>query len=136
MNQLMEFLRSRPIAAIVMLLSIVGVLACSLLFMPAAELMPAVAESPSATAPLEPGLSPVRSEKALNFFEKLAEMMWETNDVDKLAEQPLPDGAPGDVRAYTKYSVFLGLALVFGAIAIAAVGRYDSEEKTIIPAKK
>ncbi len=37
---------------------------------------------------------------------------------------------------YTAYSLFLGLALFAGAVAIQAIGRYGAEEKTIIPAKK
>lgn len=34
------------------------------------------------------------------------------------------------------YSVFLGIALVSSAIAINAIGRFDSEEKTVLPVKK
>lgn len=37
---------------------------------------------------------------------------------------------------YTAYSLFLGLAMFAGAVAIQAIGRYGAEEKTIIPAKK
>lgn len=37
---------------------------------------------------------------------------------------------------YTAYSLFLGLAMFFGAVAIQAIGRYGAEEKTILPAKK
>lgn len=37
---------------------------------------------------------------------------------------------------YTAYSLFLGLAMFAGAVAIQAIGRYGAEEKTILPAKK
>ena len=37
---------------------------------------------------------------------------------------------------YSCYSLFLGLALFAGAVAIQAIGRYGAEEKTILPVKK
>lgn len=37
---------------------------------------------------------------------------------------------------YSAYSLFLGLSLFAGAIAIQAVGRYGAEEKTVLPIKK
>lgn len=37
---------------------------------------------------------------------------------------------------YYAYALFLGLAMFAASIAIQAVGRYDSEEKTIVPVKK
>lgn len=36
---------------------------------------------------------------------------------------------------YYAYSLFLGLALVAAGLAIAVIGRLDSEERTIIPQK-
>lgn len=37
---------------------------------------------------------------------------------------------------YGAYSLFLGLALFAGAVAIQAIGRHAAEEKTIVPLKK
>ena len=37
---------------------------------------------------------------------------------------------------YNAYALFLGLALFAGAVAIQAMGRWGSEEKTILPVKK
>lgn len=37
---------------------------------------------------------------------------------------------------YNAYALFMGLALLLGAIAIQAMGRWGAEEKTILPAKK
>src|SRR5262249_31493381 len=113
MNQITDFLKSQPIAAIVMVLGVVGVLACSFLFMPASELMPAVTYTSAGTAPLMPGLSPVRSEAGLDFFKGVGEALWGTNNLKQVADQPMPDGAPGDVRSYTQYAIWLGAALVF-----------------------
>lgn len=37
---------------------------------------------------------------------------------------------------YYTYALFLGLSMFAASIAIQAIGRYDSEEKTILPVKK
>ncbi|MBX9686012.1 MAG: hypothetical protein K2X27_04870 [Candidatus Obscuribacterales bacterium] len=37
---------------------------------------------------------------------------------------------------YNAYALFLGLALLAGALGIQAMGRWGAEEKTILPAKK
>ncbi len=37
---------------------------------------------------------------------------------------------------YNAYALFLGIALLAGALAIQAMGRWGAEEKTILPVKK
>ncbi|MBY0360103.1 MAG: hypothetical protein K2W82_19025 [Candidatus Obscuribacterales bacterium] len=37
---------------------------------------------------------------------------------------------------YYAYALFLGLAMFAAALAIQAIGRYDAEEKTVLPVKK
>jgi hypothetical protein len=140
MKQIIEFLQNKPVAAIAWAIGLVACLLASLILMPAAELMPAQVNLPAATAPLLPGLSPVRNEGAMDFFKGVAEgfsdMRFQTGDLKKLTAEPLDGTTPGEVRAYVLYSIGLALALTAAAIAINAIGRYDSEDKTIIPVKK
>lgn len=108
----------------------------SVIFMPAAELLPAQAQLPSATANLQPGLSPVRIDPVMKFYAGVAQQIVGNPDLKQYSTSTLSDGAPGEVKSYLVYSVGFALAMIAAAIAINAVGRYDSEEKTVIPVKK
>lgn len=105
--------------------------------MPAAELLPAQVEAGS----IAPGLSPVRSEGVMKMFKEVGEGLsrtfYDTTDLKTYVEgDPRSVKAPGELKAYAMWSVFLALAMVFAAIGLNAVGRYESEEKTILPVKK
>jgi hypothetical protein len=143
MNQIMDFLQSKPVAAACWALGFALCLICSVILMPAAELLPAQVNSPTATAPITPGLSPVRSEPVMDAFkgvaQGLSEVFFGKSNLEQITSEPLPGGTgttPGDTRAYMLYAIGFGAAMIAAAIAINAVGRYDSEEKTIIPVKK
>jgi hypothetical protein len=116
-------------------------LLCGALFMPTAELLPATVESGS----WMPGLSPVRSYDAMMGFKKIGDQLTEAvfkipgvesamKDPIKGSEDSLP--IPGRVRSYVLYAIFMAGAMICAAVALNAVGRWDSEEKTIIPYKK
>lgn len=124
---------------------------CGAVLMPVAELMPATITSGS----WAPGLSPVRSYDAMqqvrDLANQVATMLFpkaleqadknpkdaKADAVQKvIADVELHDSIPGEVRSYIAYAVFMSLALIFAAVALNAVGRWDSEEKTIIPVKK
>ena len=125
-------------------------LLCGVVFMPVSELLPATVNSGSWL----PGLSPVRSYDAMQavrdvgnsvtsmLFPKVIEEAGanpkhaQADNVQRVMEHPMETGIPGEVRSYVAYAVFLSLAMIFAAVAINAVGREDSEEKTIIPIKK
>lgn len=134
----------KPLSMVLLLLGIVGTLAFTI-FMPAAELMTAQINP----APRENGESPLRSEEIMKVFGELAnngiKMLGFPTDADYKSSiesrlsNPAGDGeatVQGANFPYYVYSVFLGLAMLAGAIAIQAVGREDSEEKTILPIKK
>ncbi len=110
----------------------------ALIGLPAAELLPAQVDP----GPIAAGLSPVRSVHAMDMFEdvgkKLTEIFYNTSDLKIYVEgSPKSVGeAPGENKAYTMWAVFLSLAMLCAAIALNAVGRYDSEEKTVLPVKK
>lgn len=99
--------------------------------MPAAELLgwkvikhePAPGDSPLLTFP--------PAEHLANTLTKLGndacQAIWK-KDFETLAKED------PNVQYYA-YSLFLGLALVAAGIAIAVVGRLESEERTIIPTK-
>jgi hypothetical protein len=110
--------------------------ACGVIFMPAAELMPAQLQH----GPITPGLSPIRSYDAMQTFRQIGDSICQALDVGPNLEttlsRPMQDNIPGEVRAYAIYAVFLAGAMILAAIAINAVGRWDSEEKTTIPIKK
>jgi hypothetical protein len=114
----------------------VATLVCGAILMPAAELMPATVSSGS----WMPGLSPVRSyglmESIKGMDESLAQTFFHEPNLQTALSKPMHDNIPGEVRSYILYAVFLALALMLAAIAHNAIGRWDSEEKTIIPIKK
>jgi len=58
------------------------------------------------------------------------------SDVRKMVEQKLPGAKDQQTFNYYVYSLFLGLALIAAAFAINAIGREDTEEKTVLPVKK
>ncbi|HEY9790310.1 MAG TPA: hypothetical protein V6D22_07925 [Candidatus Obscuribacterales bacterium] len=127
-------------------------LICGVVLMPVSELLPSTLTSGSWL----PGLSPVRSYDAMQAVRNIgnsftgvlfpnamqetgpapAPQNGQSDDVKKAIDHPMQGGIPGEVRSYVAYAIFLSLAMIFAAIAINAVGRWDSEEKTIIPAKK
>jgi hypothetical protein len=125
-------------------------LVCGVVFMPVSELLPATVTSGS----WMPGLSPVRSYDAMQAVRGIGNSItgalfpeaiqqaaqnpqhMQSDDVQKALEHPMQSGLSGEVRAYVAYALFLSLAMIFAAIAINAVGRWDSEEKTIIPLGK
>jgi hypothetical protein len=126
-------------------------LICGVVLMPASELMPATIQSGS----WMPGLSPVRSYDGMQAVRSLGNKIADTlfphavqaaganpqganaDAVQKvIADTKFNQNMPGELRSYVAYAVFLSLAMIFAAIAINAVGRWDSEEKTIIPLKK
>lgn len=108
--------------------------------MPAAELLPAQSEPGS----IAPGLSPVRSRGVMDAFagvgRTLSQTFFQTDNLETYTQgDPLSYGKqnmPGELKAYMMWAVFLSLAMVFAAIGLGAVGRYDSEEKTVLPVKK
>jgi hypothetical protein len=111
------------------------------ILMPAAELMPAQLQH----GPITPGLSPIRSYEAMQWFNGVANSIVGAlgdfkpgigPNVEETMSRPMHDNIPGEVRAYAIYAVFLAGAMILAAIAINAVGRWDSEEKTTIPIKK
>ena len=120
----------------VVLICALATFVCGAVLMPASELMPATVRSGSWAN----GLSPVRSYDIMQEFKKLGNSISSTvfnkPNVDDAMNTPMHDDIPGDVRSYVAYSIFLSLALIFSAIAINCIGRWDSEEKTIIPYKK
>jgi hypothetical protein len=121
----------------VVLIFAFAALVCGALLMPVAELLPATINSGS----WEPGLSPVRSYSAMQEVHKVGNGLTEfffpqEPTVKDAMTKDMHDGISGEVRSYVLYSVFLSLAMILAAIAINAVGRWDSEEKTIIPYKK
>ena len=125
-------------------------LLCGVVFMPVAELLPATVN----TGSWLPGLSPVRSYDAMQAVRSIGNSITpmifpkvideaggnpqhaQADNVQRVVEHPMQDDIPGEVRSYVAYAIFLSLAMIFAAIAINAVGRWDSEEKTIIPIKK
>ena len=98
-------------------------------FMPAAELIPAQVNPGAPTN----GESPVRSKELMGVFKDLGESALKMVGIQASME----DVVKKDPNTpYYVYSLFLCIALVSAAIAINAIGRFDSEEKTIIPVKK
>jgi uncharacterized membrane protein len=103
----------KPVYIISVILTVLA-LVTALFFMPAAELIPAQVEP----GPIAPGLSPVRSEHAMEFFGTIGRQLSEV------------------MGAYQMWAVFFALALVLAALAIGLIGRLESEEKTVLPVKK
>ena len=135
-----DLMKSSPLACLLWLAGLVLCLVASLLLMPAAELMPAQANVPSAVASLSPGLSPIRSDEVMQAYKGIAESFaqikgWSGN-LSELSNSPFEENAPGELRAYVLYAIGLSAALIAAAISITAVGRFDAEEKTVIPVKK
>lgn len=129
----------KPIVYVIVAVCAFLAFVSAVFFMPAAELLPAQVEAGS----IAPGLSPVRSEGLMNFFKDigtgLSKTFYGTEDLKGYAEgdpRGIGNKAPGELRAYAMWAVFLSLAMLFAAIALNAVGRYESEEKTILPVKK
>jgi hypothetical protein len=129
----------KPVYIISVILTVLA-LVTALFFMPAAELIPAQVEP----GPIAPGLSPVRSEHAMEFFgtigRQLSEVMGYGGDLQAYVQgnpkATTPAEAPGELRAYQMWAVFFALALVLAALAIGLIGRLESEEKTVLPVKK
>ena len=130
-----------------------AVFAFGVILMPAAELMPAQVTAGS----WEPGLSPVRSYPMMQAFERVGDDMSKVFfnlDLKKALSEPFGvdasseptiDGSQqgtkkvamtGEIRAYVLYSICLGAAFICAALAFNFLGRWDSEEKTVIPVKK
>lgn len=127
----------KPIVYVIVAVCAFLAFVSAVVFMPAAELIPAQVEA----GPIAPGLSPVRSEALMNVFkevgETLSQTFYGTADLKTYVEgDPKSVQPPGELRAYALWSVFLALAMLFAAIGLNAVGRYESEEKTILPVKK
>jgi hypothetical protein len=141
----------RGLSGILVLVFAALALLCGAVLMPVSELMPATVQSGS----WMPGLSPVRSYDAMQEVRKVGNAISGlvfshaitqadanpksagADAVQKvIVDTPFNHNMPGEIRAYVAYAVFLSLAMIFAAIAINAVGRWDSEEKTIIPLKK
>jgi hypothetical protein len=98
-------------------------------FMPAAELMPAQVEK----ANPKPGDSPAHSQELMNVFKDIAEQ-----GLGMLGHDP---GIALMVKSdplfpYKMWSLFFAGALVASGVALNAIGREESEEKTVIPLKK
>lgn len=130
----------KPITTVIVLACAGIAFLCALIFMPAAELLPAQERAGS----IAPGLSPVRDVYTMNFFEnvgqELSKVFYNTEDLKMyVTGDPRAYGSknmPGELKAYALWGVFLSLAMLFAAIGLAVVGRLESEEKTILPAKK
>ena len=102
---------------------------CMTLIMPAAELLPAQVT----TSKPQPGDSFFRSEELMKFFKNLGDsalgvLGQKTNIEEVIKKDPL--------FPYKMWSVFFAGALVAAGFAFNAVGREESEEKTVIPVKK
>ncbi len=128
----------KPIVYVVFAVFAGLALMIALIGLPAAELLPAQVDP----GPIAAGLSPVRSVAGMDVFKEigqnLTEVFYNTKDLKIYVEgsPKLIGSAPGEVKAYTMWAVFLSLAMLCAAIALNAVGRYDSEEKTVLPVKK
>jgi hypothetical protein len=120
----------------VVLICALATFVCGAVLMPASELMPATVTP----GPWTDGLSPVRSYDAMQAFKgignSLSSTLFNMPNVDDAMTKPMHTNIPGDVRSYVAYAIFLSLAMIFAAVAINCIGRWDSEEKTIIPYKK
>jgi hypothetical protein len=122
---------------IVIGLAVVGVLT-ALIFLPAMELIPAQVEPGS----IAPGLSPVRVPALMEGYKDVGEKVsgWFGGPTNL---QPYVEGdpksvtqAPGELKVYSMWGVFLSLAMVLAALAYSVIGRFESEEKTVLPVKK
>lgn len=109
-----------------------GVAVAMTLFMPAAEVMPALVNADA--MPLHADVSWIQIPGAQALFDSLSKQIL---DILKFGGD-LKDATTGsNVNfPYYAYAVFLGLAMTAAAIAIQFVGREESEEKTILPVKK
>jgi hypothetical protein len=119
-------------------LALFGIIA-AVVFLPAMELIP----SQTYPGSIAPGLSPVRMPAVMQGYkdvaEKMSPMFGGTQDLKPYAEgnpKSLKD-APGQLKVYAMWAVFLSLAMLLAALAYGIIGRlFDTEEKTVLPVKK
>jgi hypothetical protein len=110
----------------------------AVVFLPATELIPAQVEP----GYIGPGLSPVRSTGIMDVYKGVGQQVssWFGGTTDL---KPYVEGdpkstqqAPGELKVYSMWAVFLSLAMVIAALAYSVIGRFDLEEKTVLPVKK
>lgn len=127
----------KPVDFIVLGLAALAVIV-ALVFLPAAELIPAQVEPGS----IEPGLSPVRSVGVMDFYKGVGQQMsqwFEGSENLKPYVEGNPKSttqAPGELKVYSMWAVFISIAMVLAALAYSVIGRFEAEEKTVLPVKK
>lgn len=126
-------------ADLIVLLLVVLALGVAVIFIPSTELIPAQ-EKPGSIAP---GLSPVRAPMAMDAARdvglKISDMFGDGNSL-KWSVEGNPRGtekdAPGELKVYGIWAVWFALAMTLSALAYSILGRFDPEEKTVLPVKK
>ena len=128
----------KPSDLLVLFLVLVA-LGTAAVYLPSTELIPAQ-ELPGSIAP---GLSPVRSPALMNAAKDVGQgvssLFGDGNNLKQFVEGN-PHGtekdAPGQLKVYAIWAVWFAAAMTLAAFAYGILGRFEPEEKTILPVKK